>query len=214
MGLAKTFRKMYRAMADRSILSRIGSYAEIDGFLTRAEAAALHRCASQLPPGAHVLEIGCWKGKSTYCIASGLTPGEGKVYVIDPFNAAGESGSKEVYHEAKGELPLMEQFKANMRRRGVLDRIEILQGYSQEFAGKVPPLGMLFIDGDHSIGGAKADFDNFSDQVSPGGFIAFHDYDAQRADLGPTWVTHNRLLPGGKFVFHGLFDRLWVGKRV
>src|SRR5262249_2798991 len=113
MGLKKTVRKAYRGLADRAILGKIRSYAEIDGFLTRAEAAALHRCASMLPPGSKALEIGCWKGKSTYCIASGLA--SGKVYAIDPFNAAGESGSKEVYDHKKGEAPLIEQFKENMR---------------------------------------------------------------------------------------------------
>lgn len=215
MGLVKTFRKAYRTMADRAILKKISSFTKIDGFLTFAEAAALHRCATKLPSGANVLEIGCWKGKSTYCIASGLVEGGGgKVHVIDPFNAAGEAGSKEVYDVKKGELPLIEQFKENMRSRGVLEKIEILQGYSQEFAGKVPKLDMLFIDGDHSQEGATADYDNFAPSLNPGGFIAFHDYEAKRETLGPTWVIHQKILPSGKFKFYGLFDRLWVGRKI
>lgn len=36
----------------------------------------------------------------------------------------------------------------------------------------------LFIDGDHSYEGVKADFDNFSPLVRPGGIIAFHDIGA------------------------------------
>lgn len=34
---------------------------------------------------------------------------------------------------------------------------------------------MLFIDGDHSYEGVKADYDNFIGNVRPGGFVAFHD---------------------------------------
>ncbi len=37
------------------------------------------------------------------------------------------------------------------------------------------PLDFLFIDGDHSYEGVKADFENYSPLVKPGGLIAFHD---------------------------------------
>lgn len=36
-------------------------------------------------------------------------------------------------------------------------------------------LDFLFIDGDHSYAGAKADFDDYRKFVRPGGIIAFHD---------------------------------------
>ena len=36
-------------------------------------------------------------------------------------------------------------------------------------------IDFLFIDGDHSYEGVKADFENFSKLVKPGGYIAFHD---------------------------------------
>jgi predicted O-methyltransferase YrrM len=36
-------------------------------------------------------------------------------------------------------------------------------------------LDCLFIDGDHSLTGVKADFENYSPLVRPGGIIAFHD---------------------------------------
>jgi predicted O-methyltransferase YrrM len=34
---------------------------------------------------------------------------------------------------------------------------------------------LLFIDGDHSYGGVRADFENYAPLVRPGGLIAFHD---------------------------------------
>ncbi len=37
------------------------------------------------------------------------------------------------------------------------------------------PADLLFIDGDHSYDGVKADFENYIDVVPPGGLIAFHD---------------------------------------
>jgi len=41
----------------------------------------------------------------------------------------------------------------------------------EEFA----PYDFLFIDGDHSYEGCKADWDNYSPMVRPGGLIGFHD---------------------------------------
>jgi predicted O-methyltransferase YrrM len=37
------------------------------------------------------------------------------------------------------------------------------------------PLDLLFIDGDHSYEGVKADFANYSSLVRPGGLIVLHD---------------------------------------
>ncbi len=39
----------------------------------------------------------------------------------------------------------------------------------------IPEVDFLFIDGDHRYEGAKADFENFSSLVRPGGLVAFHD---------------------------------------
>lgn len=37
------------------------------------------------------------------------------------------------------------------------------------------PINFLFIDGDHTYGGVKRDWDLYKDLVEPGGLIAFHD---------------------------------------
>ena len=37
---------------------------------------------------------------------------------------------------------------------------------------------LLFIDGDHSYDGVRADFENYAPLVRPGGLIAFHDVDS------------------------------------
>jgi predicted O-methyltransferase YrrM len=60
---------------------------------------------------------------------------------------------------------------------------EILYGDSHDPATRTALLGMLkdapidilFIDGDHTFQGVKADFEMFADLVRPGGIIGFHD---------------------------------------
>src|SRR5688572_9001402 len=88
----------------RSSYNQIKIYEAIDGYLNKDEAVALFQIASSLPLEAKIVEIGSWKGKSTYCLAKGLK--SGKIYAIDPFDATGEVGSKEIYVKDKGNADL------------------------------------------------------------------------------------------------------------
>jgi hypothetical protein len=190
---------------------RIGDWQSIDGWLSPNEAMGLYHVAGRLPASASVVEIGSWKGKSTFCIARGLK--SGTIQAIDPFDASGDAPSAEVYSQKRGELPLVEQFRQNLRTRGMLEKIFVHPGYSHQFVGQFKEVDFLFIDGDHSIEGCRFDFEKFSPAVKPGGFLAFHDYDHRRDDLGPTWVVKQQVLPGGNFRFYAQFDSLWVGRR-
>jgi predicted O-methyltransferase YrrM len=57
-------------------------------------------------------------------------------------------------------------------------------------------LDFLFIDGDHSYEGAKADFELYGPLVRPGGLIAFHDLITPRAQqhiqIAPLWAEIRR----------------------
>lgn len=99
-----------------------------------------------------------------------------------------------------------------MKKCGVFDKIQVLKGYSSQFANKIEKIDFLFIDGDHSIKGCDYDFTSYSPYLKKGSFIAFHDYDDGRPDLGPTWVINNRL-ENKKFKFYEKFDSLWIAKK-
>ncbi|HMQ30108.1 MAG TPA: class I SAM-dependent methyltransferase [Chloroflexaceae bacterium] len=190
----------------------IKPYQSIDGFLSPYEAVMLYRLAAGLPAQSTIVEIGSWKGKSTYCLARGLR--SGRVIAIDPFDAAGEEGSREIYAASKGNGALREQFERQMLDLGVRDKIEIFQGYSPQFVSQIPRIDLLFIDGDHSIDGAGFDFLNYAPTVVKRGYIAFHDYYPERKQLGPTWVVENKVLPSGDYQPVGIYDSLWVGRKV
>ncbi|MFN8207210.1 MAG: class I SAM-dependent methyltransferase [Bacteroidales bacterium] len=192
-------------------LSQISEYRNIDGWLTDNEAYGLYNLATKLPLNSTLVEIGSWKGKSTFCLAKGLR--KGKIYAIDPFNAEGEPGSKEIYAQNRGEIPLLEQFSTEMTRLGVSEKIEPLQGYSSQFVNKFTTIDFLFIDGDHSIEGCDFDFTHFSPFVRRGGYIAFHDFYPDRDELGPTWVIKNRVLLDNRYGFFRKYDSLWIAKK-
>lgn len=186
-------------------------YLTLDGWLTEAEAMGLHDVAALLAPGSNVLEIGSWKGKSTWCIAHGLK--KGTIHCIDPFNAAGEEGSKEVYEKTKGEISLLQQFKNNLQAAPRTAVLEILKGYSSDYVGRVKNIDFLFIDGDHSIEGCRFDFENYAPAVKVGGFVAFHDYYPDRHDLGPTWVIDEVLRKDSQYTHYRDYDSLCVFRK-
>jgi predicted O-methyltransferase YrrM len=184
-------------------------YRRIEGWLTSAEAAGLYRLSRSLPAGARIVEIGSWKGKSTYCLAKGLR--DGVVVAIDPFDGAGEEGN--IYDRFKGGPPLIEQFRANLAHDNAIDKVEIRAGRSREFAGKVGPIDFLFIDGDHSIEGCRYDFETFAPAVKPAGLVAFHDYNRKRPELGPTWVVEKLVRPAREWEAVGKWDTLVAFRR-
>ncbi len=59
--------------------------------------------------------------------------------------------------------------------------LQVIEGSSQDpkvietIYEKYKPVDFLFIDGDHTYGGVKRDFQNYLDLVRPGGVMAFHD---------------------------------------
>ena len=93
--------KVTHNLLKRLAIREIAPYQEIDGWLTYDEATALYLVTTLLLPDSTVIEIGSWKGKSTYCIAKALK-GNGQVIAIGPFDASVDPDSLEVYQSQKG----------------------------------------------------------------------------------------------------------------
>lgn len=191
----------------------IRQYKYIDGWLTGYEAYGLYQYSKRLPKNAIVVEIGTWKGKSTYCIAKGLKS-SGKIYAIDPFDASGDKESASIYSERRGDDDLLSQFKNRMKKLNVHDKIIPMKGLSSQFVGSIKEIDFLFIDGDHSIDGCHFDFSNYSPYIKKYGYIAFHDYDPARIDLGPTWVVGNKVMKSKAFRLADQFDSLWIAQKI
>ncbi|WP_257666864.1 class I SAM-dependent methyltransferase [Parapedobacter tibetensis] len=204
---------MFEKLREKLILRKIHEYHKIEGWLSDNEALGLYHIAHKLPRNAVVVEIGSWKGKSTYCISKGLK--SGKIYAIDPFNAdAGlDVGSQKEYTDNKGVEDLLVNFNNTMKRFGVHKKIVVKKGYSTQFHKDFNRIDFLFIDGDHSIEGCKTDFDLYSPKIVSGGFIAFHDFYEKRDELGPTHVIKKFILKSTNFKFFRQYDTLWIAKR-
>lgn len=117
-----------------------------------------------------VVEIGSSRGLSTCAMALACFHNErGRVYAIDPhernpWTDRGTTGDN---------LSFLLERLATYRLQ---EWCEILRDYSHNVANRWSrPIDFLFIDGDHSYQGVKADFEAFSRWLTPHALVAFHD---------------------------------------
>jgi len=175
--------------------------AEIDGWLTKKEGLFLYEIAKRVRPPSVIVEIGSWKGKSTICLAKGSEAGyKAAVCAIDP-----HTGSPE-HHQKFGKVNTFHEFSLNLKKAKVDRRVHPIRSASRDAVkGFNNPIGLLFIDGNHSIEAVKADFHLWFPKIEEGGIIAFHD--SWHSD-GPIVVSARALLTSPKIKSPGVVDSI------
>ena len=144
------------------------------GYLSEREARFLMAAAALAPAEGKNLEIGSFKGRSTVGIAYVTRElGLGKVVAVDPHTSP---ASTDPDLKRAGQTTSYDDFVTNLRTAGVFERVEIKRAYSHDLAREwKDPLRLLWIDGDHTYEGAKADLDMFKPFLQPGAIVAMHD---------------------------------------
>ena len=168
----------------------------IPGFLGENEARLLGTIAACASRGGTIVEIGSFKGKSTIMLAKVAAHyGLGPVAAIDPHNF---NNVELEAHRTSPEASSYTEFLQHLDRAGVRNQVEVYRAYSTDVAAAWNrPIGFLWIDGDHSYLGAKADFDGFFRHLLPGAIVAFHD--ALHEFAGPIRVFVEDVLRSDRF---------------
>ena len=180
-----------------SVLDEAWKAAEpIPGFLGESEARLLGTIAACVPRGGAIVEIGSFKGKSTVMLGKVASHYSlGPVVAIDPHNFY--NAELEAHRTSPG-ASSYDEFLENLGAAGVKVLVEVHRAYSTGIApGWNRPISFLWIDGDHSYSGAKADFDGFARHLVPGGVVAFHD--ALHEFAGPIRVFVEDVLCSDQF---------------
>jgi predicted O-methyltransferase YrrM len=128
------------------------------------EAALLFRVAREAGPGA-LAELGRFRGGSTLITAAAM-------------HSEAELWSYDLHVPLRREVPgelLDRELLATLRRYGLDARVHLVVGDSRSVEPPPVPLVALFVDGDHSYAGAKADYERWSNLIAPGGRLLFHD---------------------------------------
>ena len=168
---------------------RIARHFKTDDMGAIPERGYLFQLASDLPPGAQVIEVGSWMGASTCFIAGGLKGAGAKIHAVDNFKGLSTCGEDSAWYNrhfrAMGKQSTLEIFQDNFSRLGFSGRADPVVNDSLAAAKQLAPLrgtiDFVFIDADHSYDACKADIEAWLPFVKPGGVIAFHDF-GSRAD--------------------------------
>jgi hypothetical protein len=130
--------------------------------------------------------------------------GFGPIVAIDPHNF---NNAELADHRAAPGATSYDEFLSNIESTGVRPYIEVHRAFSTEIAKTWDrPIRMLWIDGDHSYPGAKADFDGFMPHMVPGGFVALHD--ALHEFSGPIRVFVEDILRSNRFGAAGFVNSI------
>ena len=163
-------RRFYSSIKDGLLKIRnfqIAKAFRIKSHLTTGELIALNRLALGKET---ILEIGSYIGASTCCLGAAMEKsGFGRVFCIDTWNNdAMTEGSRDTYTE----------FLKNTESFALF--IIPIRGFSTEVAKhiaiKTNHVDLLFIDGDHSYHGVKADWDTYKGFLKAGSIVVFHDW--------------------------------------
>jgi predicted O-methyltransferase YrrM len=171
----------------------------VEGWLTDDQARRLWDRARALPAGARIVEIGSFRGRSTIVLALGAPPGV-DVVAVDP-HAGSDRGPQEIAAEATRGNDDHETFLANLERAGVRDRVRHVRKFSDAALGDVDgEVALLFIDGAHRYGPARADVRDWGARVLDGGTMLIHD---SFSSIGVTAAILRELVPGRRFEYRG-----------
>lgn len=148
--------------------------ADIEGWLTDAQADRLRAAAQRLDGGATIVEIGSFRGKSAVVLAAAVPPGA-RVICIDP-HLGSDRGPQEIAADHERGADDYEAFHANLARHGVSDTVEHVRALSSAALGAVDgPVDLLYVDGAHRFRPASDDLVRWGARVRPGGTMLVHD---------------------------------------
>ena len=155
----------------KSVWDRAGG---VEGWLTPEQGRKLFDAARRLGPSATIVEIGSFRGRSTVVLAAS-GPGDTEVVAIDP-HGGGDRGPQEIAPDAaRGEADHA-AFTANLATAGVASRVRHVRKLSADALDDVPDeVDLLFVDGAHRLGPARADIVRWGDRVADGSTMLVHD---------------------------------------
>ena len=167
--------------------------------MTDAQARRLWDAARGLTPGAQIVEIGSYRGRSAIVLARAAPDGT-TVVAIDP-HAGNDRGPQEIEGYASEAESDHQAFLGNLARAGVSERVRHVRLASADAHPEVPgEIALLYVDGAHRYGPARDDIRDWGARVAPGGTMLIHD---GFSSIGVTLATLRLLVPSREFRYAG-----------
>ena len=177
----------------------LAAVAGVDGWMTDAQARRLWDRAHAVRPDGRIVEIGSYRGRSAIILARAASDGV-EIVAIDP-HAGNDRGPQEIHGTIDEGERDHQKFLDNLTRAGVLDRVRHVRRPSQEAGPEVSdPIDLLYIDGAHRFGPARADIKEWGARVAPDGTLLIHDSFSSVGVTGAIWTS---LLGSSRFRYVG-----------
>lgn len=122
-----------------------------------------------------IIEVGCWKGRSTLALADNTA---GKVYAVDHWQGTPGDAGHEAAIAAGGPDGIYLAFVENVRSRIEMGKVISIRGISTIVAAYFDhsSADLVFIDAGHLHADVKRDINAYRPLVKPGGILCGHDY--------------------------------------
>lgn len=182
----------------------------IKGFLDGEEGEALHRHALETASRGPCLEVGSYCGKSTVYLGYACKLANSTLFAVDHHRGSEEHQVGEEYHDedlydaAEERMDTFKAFRSTLRRADLEACVVPIVAASKIAARNwVTPLGMVFIDGGHSLEAALDDYRCWMPRIVPGGILAIHDIFTDPSEGGQAPLTIYKMA-----LASGLFEEL------
>jgi predicted O-methyltransferase YrrM len=196
------------------------------GFMPADEGDALWDAAMaavQAVPGAPMLEVGSYCGRSTIWLGDVAERSSTVLFAVDHHRGSEENQTGWEHHDADvvdgrtGRMDTLPFFRAAIHDAGLEDSVVALVGRSPIVAAHWrTPLAFLFIDGGHGEEPARLDYEGWAHHVAPGGTLAIHDVFPDPADGGrpPYEQIFKPAIESGRFALSSAAGSLRLLRRV
>ena len=173
-------------LGERDFDAALAAVTGVDGWLSDDQARRLWEAAVLVRSPGRIVEIGSFRGRSTIVLRLAARPGV-EVVAIDPHGGA-DRGPQEIPPDALRGEEDNRPFRANLAAAGVIDGVAHVRRMSHDAHPEVEdPIDVLYVDGAHRYGPARADIEHWGERVRPGGTMLVHDsYNAVGVMLAQT----------------------------
>jgi hypothetical protein len=163
----------------------------VKGFLDADEGAALYEHALVAADLGPLLEVGSYCGKSSVYLGAACKRKQSILFAVDHHRGSEEHQLGEEYHDPElydARFAKMDSFPAfrHTLARANLEEVVVPIVAPSALAARFwsTPLGLVFIDGGHSMQAALNDYRSWAGHVIRGGYLVIHDVFPNPADGG------------------------------
>ncbi len=195
------------------------------GFMPTDEGDALFAAgtaAARSVPGAPLVEIGTYCGKSSIWLGSAAEAAGTVLFTVDHHRGSEENQAGWEHHDpdlvdpTDGRMDTLGVFRRTIADAGLEASVIAVVGDSAVVASHwSTPVALVFIDGGHGAEPAHTDYEMWTPKIAPGGLLCIHDVFENPADGGrPPFEIYQRALGSERFTDEQAVGSLRVLRRV